>query len=112
TPGTFKDSITGQSYKEIKIVPLKIVAKSGASGHPGMSRVLYVKGAAFGTDPLCRSNDGITPSEGSVAPQSKFCKTCKHASWAKYAATKDKANLPPCKEKAKILFVERESGLP
>src|ERR1039458_7929960 len=53
-PGTFKDTITGQSYKEMKIVPLKIVANT-----PGMPRVLFQKDAPLGSDPLCRSNDGV-----------------------------------------------------
>jgi hypothetical protein len=103
-PGTFKDTITGQSYKEMRIIPLKIICNT-----PGMSRVLFEEGAPFGSDPLCRSNDGITPSANAQAPQSAKCGNCKHSSWANFAATK---KPPACKEKAKILFVERESGLP
>lgn len=103
TPGMFKDMITGQQFKTIQIVPLKIQVNPGP-------RVLFEEGSPFGADPICRSNDGIKPATNSQCPQSEFCKTCKHASWDNWKGGKGKP--PACKENAKILFVERESFLP
>ena len=102
TPGMFKDMITGQQFKTIQIVPLKIQVNPGP-------RVLFEEGSPFGADPICRSNDGIKPATNSQCPQSEFCKTCKHASWDNWKGGKA---TPACKENAKILFVERESFLP
>ena len=104
TPGTFKDTVTGQSYREIKLVPLTIISKT-----PGMPRVLFQEGSALGSDPICRSNDGIAPAANSQAPQSKLCKGCKHSAWRTIGGKK---KPPACREKAKILFIERETGLP
>lgn len=104
TPGTFKDTVTGQSYREMKIVCLSVICKT-----PGMPRVFFEKNSALGSDPICRSNDGVAPAANAQAPQSKLCKTCSRSLWK----TVNGRKVPPdCREKAKILFIERESGLP
>jgi hypothetical protein len=101
-PGTFKDTLTGQCFRELQIVPLHFQCNPGP-------RVLFEPGSTFGSDPLCRSDDGIRPSANARQPQCELCKNCKQASWANYQKTK---KAPPCKEKAKMLFVERTTGLP
>jgi hypothetical protein len=107
TPGTFKDTITGQSYKEIQIVPLKI--QVGDAQGQGAPRVMFAPDAAFGSDPICRSNDGVKPALNAAHPQSEYCKDCKWSSWKDYKTTK---KPPACHSKARILFVERSTGLP
>ena len=101
-PGTFKDTITGMVYKSLKIVPLKIQANPGP-------RVYFDPDAGLGSDPICRSNDGIRPAANAAEPQCEFCKNCIRASWANFRETH---KAPACKEKARMLFVERENGLP
>jgi len=104
TPGTFKDMITGQSFRSIQIVPLKIICNPGP-------RVMYKEDAPFGSDPLCRSNDGVTPDPRIENPPSSKCATCKFGDlmWKTWRTT---GKPTTCKEKAKILFVARDSGLP
>ena len=107
TPGTFKDTITGQSYKEVQLVPLKI--QVGDSTGAGAPRVLFAPDAPFGGDPVCRSNDGIRPSLNAAHPQSDLCANCKWSSWKDFSTTK---KPPACHSKARILFAERTTGLP
>ena len=102
-PGNFRDTITGMVYKTLKVVPLKIQSSPGP-------RVLFNPDAGLGSDPICRSNDGIRPAVNAAEPQCDLCKNCKHSSWANYRV--DHKTPPACKEKARMLFVERESGLP
>lgn len=102
-PGNFKDMVTGQQFKTLQIVPLKIMVNPGP-------RVLFEKGSEFGADPICRSNDGIRPASNAAVPQHETCAGCPKASWDNWKG--GKGSPPECKENAKILFLERESQLP
>lgn len=108
-PGTFKDTITGQEYTTLQIVPLRIQTSPGP-------RVLFPNDpdtgkTIFGADPICRSNDGYRPAVNAAQPQSELCKNCKYGDlmWKVFAKTR---KPPECKEKARVLFVERTTGLP
>jgi hypothetical protein len=103
TPGTFKDMVTGQEFKSLQIVPLRIQVNPGP-------RVYFEKNAPLGSDPICRSNDGITPATNALVPQNATCAGCPKASWDNWKGGKGPA--PECKENARILFLERESQLP
>ena len=100
--GHFKDMVTGQHYKTVNIVLLNIQVDPGP-------RVLYEEGSEFGSDPICRSNDGIRPSDNAKQPQHPTCAGCPNASWKDW---KSGGKPPKCKENARLLFAERESGLP
>ena len=100
--GHFKDMVTGQHQKTVQAVLLNIEVDPGP-------RVLFEAGSPFGSDPICRSNDGITPADNAAQPQNATCKGCPKSSWANW---KTGGKPPECKENARILFAERESGLP
>jgi len=101
TPGKFRDKLTGQHFDTIQVVPLSIYT----------TRVLFPPGADFGADPLCRSNNGIVPTQDAAVPQSDKCATCPQGPkmWARYKETGQKPN---CQEKARLVFVLRDTGLP
>lgn len=99
--GKLFDTLSKSNYESMQVVPLAI----------RMGRVLFPPGGELGAEPLCRSNDGVVPAPDAQAPQSPKCATCDFGpkNWANYRTTGKK---PDCQEKAKMLFIDRESGLP
>lgn len=99
--GKFLVKSSGQTFDELRVVPLAF----------RRTRVLWTPGAEFGADPLCRSNDGITPSPFVENPQHEQCKGCPRANWDIYWKS-GKKQKPDCQEKVQFLFLERETQLP
>lgn len=99
--GKLFDTLSKSNFDSMKVVLLSI--RGG--------RVYFPPGGDLGADPICRSDDGIVPSPNAQVPQSAKCATCDHGAkmWAAYKSTGQK---PDCQEKFRILFIDRESGLP
>ena len=95
-PGQLLDTLTEEVYDALTVVPLKIMRQ----------RVLFPPGELdLDAEPVCRSNDGTSPSQFAKAPQSRSCKTCPHSQWIG-------GKKPPCAEKLKLLMVTKDAGLP
>jgi hypothetical protein len=60
-PGTFRSNLDGSERAELRVAPLKIAR----------GRVLW--GAEIGTDPVCRSSNGLDPSLSVEHPVSDAC---------------------------------------
>ncbi len=61
TPGTFRSNLDGSERNELRLAPLRIQR----------GRVLW--GAEIGSDPICRSDDGLYPSSFIEKPVSEAC---------------------------------------
>jgi hypothetical protein len=100
-PGQLYDTLSGQNYPEVVAVALAI--REG--------RVYFPPGGDLTAEPICRSDNGIVPSQYANVPQSPDCASCEHGKkmWASYKTTGVK---PDCQESWKMLFVTRDAGLP
>jgi hypothetical protein len=100
-PGQFYDPVSGELYDEITIVPLRV----------SWNRIMYPPEADIksGVKPLCKSDDGKTPSRFIEHPQSRSCQTCMYSQWQDGKPSKCSSNL-------KLLGVlkdnEGEGGVP
>jgi hypothetical protein len=114
TPGKFRDKLSGQEFDTLQVV---LLGKT-------MARVYFPEGK-LGADPLCRSNNGLVPISaellghpplamecGKYLPNGKYVPVCEHAVWSNYDRRTKTGKLPPCKEQAKLLLIERDTGLP
>jgi len=61
TPGTFRSNLDGSERSELNVVPLRVQR----------GRVLW--SAEIGTDPICRSSNGLDPSPTIERPVSAAC---------------------------------------
>jgi len=68
TPGTLRCNLSGESYEQIRLVPLFL--RKG--------RVLFVEGDER---PSCASDDNITPSPRIERPVAKRCEGCPRQQW-------------------------------
>lgn len=119
--GHFYDTKTGTNLKELTVVMAAL---------PQDNRVLLPPGE-LGGKPICKSRDGITPvmDDDRLTPMSPTCrpvpifdefgkptgkmtKGCDHSSWARWHKTKQRADVPGCREQVDFIFVERETLLP
>lgn len=94
--GKLRDTLTGDLYTSLRIVPLRI----------WMTRVFFTPGSDFGSDPACKSDDGLVPSRYVQFPVSDNCKTCVNATWGRGG------QRPLCNEQRRILFLTKEDQLP
>jgi hypothetical protein len=100
--GKLFDELTSTNLDSIGVVPLKIFR----------GRALFPSGVfVTGQAPLCRSNDGVAPSKDVEFPQSDLCARCPKGSWDDYDR-KTRKGAPTCKEKWRMLFIMKETGLP
>jgi hypothetical protein len=99
--GQFRDGLTGEHFAQIRVVPLAV-----AKG-----RVLFPPGNNFDAEPICRSSDGVTPDSRIQNPVSQACKGCSKSSWTNYNRAL-RTGAPECKEKWRMLFIDRDQGLP
>lgn len=99
--GKLFDTLSKANFDRMQVVPLSIK----------LTRVLFPPNGELGSEPLCRSNDGIVPSPDAQVPQCEKCANCDSGpkAWASFRSTGKK---PDCQEKFRMLLVERESGLP
>jgi hypothetical protein len=99
--GKLFDTLSKTNFESMRVVPLAIK----------VGRVYFPPGGDLGAEPICRSNDGIKPSEDAQIPQATNCENCDRGAkmWKDYKATGKK---PDCQEKFRMLFVSRETGLP
>jgi hypothetical protein len=111
TPGTFRSSLTGEERRELHLVPLRV--------HRG--RVLWSD--TLGTDPVCNSDDGISPSPSVEKPVSAQCcvvagrrlrPVCRMAQWE--ATAHDGAPVhngpPPCRATYTLVGLDLETQAP
>lgn len=99
--GKLFDTLSKANFDRMQVVPLSIK----------LTRVLFPPNGDLGAEPLCRSNDGIVPSPDAQVPQCEKCANCDMGpkAWGKFKSTGKK---PDCQEKYRLLFIDRESGLP
>ncbi len=99
--GKLFDTLSKSNYDGMQVVPLSI----------RLTRVLFPPNGDLGAEPLCRSNDGIVPSPDAQVPQCEKCANCDMGPkvWKNFKSTGKK---PDCQEKYRMLFIDRESGLP
>lgn len=104
-PGLFVDKLSGVTFKEVKMVPIKMTVVRDK--YPSEK---YVAGE-FAT---CRSFDGIKPitNRDDLVPEAPNCKGCRHSSWDNYNAKTKTGKKPTCKESFSILFIEETLALP
>jgi hypothetical protein len=96
-PGQILDDLTEEVFDRITVVPLKVWT----------SRVLFPPGADLDTDPLCKSDNGVVPSDYSQQKQALQCRICPQNDWSDGRAA--------CKEKINFLTVVKDgaiAGLP
>jgi len=98
-PGKYRDSVTGEHFDKITVVPLDI----------RKSRVLFPPGNDFTQKPLCRSNDGVVPSPFAQFPQARTCASCPKGQWRKEGGRNIK---PECRDNLNLLVIDKESTLP
>lgn len=98
--GQLLDTATGAAYDQLPVIALAVIHH----------RVLFGS-SKLGEDPVCRSDNGLVPDPKIENPKSFHCvdpntfrALCPYASWSN--------GRPPCKQKANLLLVARETGLP
>ncbi len=99
--GKLFDVLIEAELDELQVVPLAI--KRG--------RALFPDDGGLGAKPICRSDDGVAPSQFAQFPQADLCRNCPKGSWDNYDFKTGKGK-PTCKEKWQMLCVLRDSGLP
>lgn len=100
-PGKFRDKESNQHFDTIELIPLQF----------STSRVLFPPGGDLNQEPLCRSSNGITPALNVIQPQASSCSTCAQSDWSNYVKGSGQG-MPGCKEKMRLLFIDRETQLP
>lgn len=98
TPGVLKDRLTGEEYKEVTAIPIRVYS----------GRIMFPPGFDYNSKPLCRSLDGKVPVQGQgLVPQSPTCATCDFGKkmW-------EKGQPPACKETMRWLCINTDNGLP
>ncbi len=99
-PGKFRDYITQEHFDAITVVPLHITT----------GRVMFPPDKDdFTLKPLCRSNDGIVPSQYVETPQASSCGSCRYSKWGK---VNGKSIRPDCSETYTMFVIVKESELP
>ena len=104
TPGVFKNNLTHEETNQVKVVVL--MASKG--------RVCW--GENLDADPICRSSDGLRPSDTIEKPVNTICGTkengkrfepvCKNALW------RDNNERPLCNEVINLLCVNTDDQVP
>lgn len=102
-PGKFRDRDSGNHFDELTVIPLQF----------RITRVLFppLTEGGFGSEPICRSDDGQYPANNAAVPQCTSCANCDNGpkAWNTYKQTKQK---PSCQEKLQLMFIDRDTSLP
>jgi hypothetical protein len=102
TPGTFRSNLDGSERSELRLAPLRIQR----------GRILW--SAEIGTDPICRSSDGLYPSPLIDHPMSETCcivagrrlrPVCPKAEWPRQGR-------PECRDTFLLVALDLASGTP
>ena len=102
TPGTFRSNLDGSERSELNVVPLRIQR----------GRVLW--SAEIGTDPVCRSTDGLYPSSQIERPVSDTCciivgrrlqPVCPKAAWPRHGR-------PECRDTFLLVALDLSTETP
>lgn len=112
-PGKLRVTDTNSHFEEMQVVMLK---------EPQEQRA-YFEGDEFSKDSkICFSLDNIEPHEKAKIIQApkcgyrdatgRFVPTCPQASWEKWRQTKQRVDLPKCKEYWHIVLADRVTQLP
>lgn len=94
-PGQFYNKLTDEVSDRLTMVILRVTSP----------RTYFTPGAPFGSDPICKSLDGVAPLLDSKLKQSNSCATCPKGKF--HGNTK-----PECIESRQYLAVDRKTGLP
>jgi len=113
TPGTFRDTSTNESFKEIRAVILF---------EPLEQRELYRKGEYTKESKLCFSLDNVQPHPRAKNPPALYCASCPmgDANWDKWRDAKAKgisgdqlsALLPACRKYWHLFIANRATQMP
>lgn len=113
TPGTFRDTSTNESFKEIRAVILF---------EPLEQRELYRKGEYTKDSKLCFSLDNVQPHPRAKQPPALYCATCPlgDVNWDKWRDAKAKgisgdqlsALLPACRKYWHLFIANRATQMP
>jgi hypothetical protein len=73
----------------------------------------YFKGEEFSRDSkLCFSLDAIKPHQKAKEPQAYVCNGCPKGDWSKYMKTKERADMPPCRNYYHLVLADRVTQMP
>lgn len=102
-PGKLRITDTNQHFDEMQVVMLFEPVEQRA----------YFEGNEYSKDSkLCFSLDNVEPHEKAKVIQAAKCSACPKASWEKYRQTKDRADIPKCKEYWHLVLADRVTKLP
>lgn len=102
-PGKLRITDTNQHFEEMQVVMLFEPVEQRA----------YFEGSEYTKDSkLCFSTDNVVPHDKAKIPQAMKCASCPKASWEKYRQTKERADLPKCKEYWHVVLADRVTQLP
>ncbi len=112
-PGTFRDTSTNESWKELKVVVLF---------EPIEQREMYRKGEYTKDSKLCFSLDNVQPHPRAKNPPALYCATCPMGdiNWTKWRDAKAKgisgaqlsALLPACRKYWHLFIANRATQMP
>jgi len=79
-------------------------------GNPHASRMYFSEGfeAESGAPPDCFSDNGVSPSEQALRPQSEKCASCKHSAWDHINALGNA--VPACPTRKKVAVIVAGAG--
>jgi len=79
-------------------------------GNPHASRMYFSEGfeAESGAPPDCFSDNGVSPSEQALRPQSEKCASCKHSAWDHINALGNA--VPACSTRKKVAVIVAGAG--
>ncbi len=66
---------------------------------------MFTPGADLDAEPLCRSDNGVVPSNFAQVKQSTDCETCQYSQWIDNKKS-------ACAEKLRLLVATKDAGLP
>lgn len=100
-PGQFLDVLLGEALNNVEVVPLRILR----------TRVYFpsIESSGLDSSPICRSMDGIRPSEFAQVKQASTCARCSKSQWVKVDGKNKK---PPCQEKLRLLVIRVDNKMP
>lgn len=102
-PGKLRITDTNQHFDEMQVVMLFEPVEQRA----------YFEGNDYSKDSkICFSTDAVQPHDKAKVAQAPLCAKCPNASWEKYRQTKQRADLPKCKEYWHVVLADRITQMP
>lgn len=94
--GQYLDNSTGVGYDELRVVILRLT----------VGRTMFPPGADLTVEPLCKSDNGVFPSDFSKVKQSATCASCPHSRWGA------DRKRPDCNEEINAVVVYTDTDMP